>query len=163
MEKENTQEKADMLTVYEVSYLLLPSLAQEQVPAKVESIKQAISSAGGSVISFEDPVLIDLAYSMVKVLQTSRHKADSGYFGWIKFEVAKDAVEAIKKTLDNSEEILRYLIIKTVKENTLLNGKMKLQREDKIVKTDSEEDSVLDSKDEVLDEVDAVVSDSVEN
>lgn len=163
METEKTQEKADMMTVYEVSYLLLPSLAQEQVPAEVSAIKEAISSVGGSVISLEDPILIDLAYPMVKVLQTSRQKATSGYFGWIKFEVSKDGVEAIKKALDNGTNILRYLIIKTVRENTLLNGKMKIQKEERARKEDEMgEDVPAEVKEDAGDEeVDKSIDDLV--
>jgi ribosomal protein S6 len=87
MEKELNDEvlgsKEGTKTVYEVSYILLPTLSEEQVPDKVSSIKDAVTSLGGEVISSEDPVLIDLAYEMVKVVQTSRYKADRGYFGWV--------------------------------------------------------------------------------
>ncbi len=131
MQTEKTQEKGDMLTVYEVSYLLLPSLAVEQVPAKAEAIEKVLTGAGGVVLSGEMPVLIDLAYPMTKVVQTVRHKANTGYFGWTKFEMATEGMDEVKKALDANDEILRYMIIKTVKENTLLNGKMKLQKEDK--------------------------------
>lgn len=130
METEKTLEKGDTLTVYEVSYLLLPSLAQAQVPAKVTALKGLLTSAGGQVISDENPILIDLAYPMTKVVQTVRHKCTMGYFGWIKFEVTKEGIEAIKKSFDADNEILRYLIIRTVRENTLLSGKMKLKFEE---------------------------------
>ena len=131
MESEKTQEKGDMLTVYEVSYLLLPSLAVEQVPREMESIKESIISRGGVVLSGETPVLIDLAYPMTKVVQTVRHKVSTGYFGWIKFELSAEGIEVVKKNLDAENDVLRYLIIKTVRENTLLNGKMKLQKEER--------------------------------
>jgi ribosomal protein S6 len=120
----------DTSTVYEVSYLLLPSLALEQVPAKVAALKAYLTSAGGQMISDENPILIDLAYPMTKVVQTSRHKCTMGYFGWAKFETTKEGIEAVKKSFDMDNEILRYLIIRTVRENTLLSGKMKLKSED---------------------------------
>ena len=132
MEKENIKKKDDTLTVYEVSYLLLPSLATEQVPSNAALLKEMLTSAGGAIISDENPILIDLAYPMVKVVQTLRHKATSGYFGWIKFEIASEGIEAVKKSLDGNDKILRYLIIKTVRENTLLEGKMKLRKEDSV-------------------------------
>lgn len=152
MEKEkNIKEKDDTVAVYEASYLLLPSLAVEQVPHEIASIKEAIISRGGAVIVDESPVLIDLAYSMTKVVQTSRYKCDTAYFGWVKFEMPKDlsaqtgGIEAVKKSLDANVDVLRYIIIKTVRENTLLNGKMKLQKEDK----SRREDEVI--PEEVLD------------
>lgn len=137
--------------VYEASYLLLPTFSQEQVPGKVAGIKEALVSLGATLISDEDPILIDLAYQMVKVVQTERYKADQGYFGWVKFELEKSAINSVKKFLDESPDVLRYLIIKTVKENTLLNGKMKLRSEDKTKK--------FDDRDEAFEEVVDVVKD----
>lgn len=134
--------------VYEASYLLLPTLSQEQVPGKVSAIKEALVSLGAKLISDEDPVLIDLNYEMTKVVQTLRHKADQGYFGWVKFELEAGAIENVKKIFDNNVDVLRHLIIKTVRENTLLNGKMKLKSEDK----GKRGDEMLDESGEVLKE-----------
>src|SRR6185369_9681644 len=94
MEKEKkTNGTVDTMTVYEVSYLLLPSLAIEQVPAKAASVQDMLTSVGGMVLAHEEPTLIDLAYPMTKVIQTSRHKVTAGYFGWVKFEITKDGIE----------------------------------------------------------------------
>lgn len=117
--------------IYEVSYILLPTFSTEEAPAKASQIKEKISSFGAKLISDEDPVLIDLAYPMMRVVQTVRHKADKGYFGWVKFEISKDQVKLVKKYFDDNADVLRHLIIKTVAENTLLNGKMKLKSDDK--------------------------------
>ena len=158
MQTENIKEKEDKMTVYEVSYLLLPSLAPEQVPGKASSLKETLTSLGGAVISDEDPVLIDLAYPMTKVVLTVRHKETKGYFGWVKFEMTSEAVAGVKKAFDEHPEILRYLIIKTVRENTLLNGKMKLQREDIKKQGDSYDSSV----DAVVPEAEAVVPEEID-
>lgn len=139
--------------VYEASYLLLPTLSQEQVPGKVAGVKEALASLGATLISDEDPVLIDLAYSMAKVVQTTRHKADEGYFGWIKFELEKSKINSVKKFLDENADVLRHLIIKTVKENTLLNGKMKLKSEDKTKKFDERDEAFEETADVVKDDV----------
>jgi ribosomal protein S6 len=74
---------------------------------------------------------------MLKVIQTVRHKCSQGYFGWVKFELPKDEIKEIKKFLDGNDDVLRYLIIKTVRENTLLNGKMIFKKEE-IMKKDVE-------------------------
>jgi ribosomal protein S6 len=124
MEKETKSKEMEGMTVYEVGYTLLPSLALEQVPARVDELKELIQKAGGDVISLESPTLIDLAYPMTKVIHTSRQKCVTGYFGWIKFAITAEGILSVKKTLDAEKDILRYLIIKTVRENTLLHGKM---------------------------------------
>ena len=160
----NTKDEVatDTLTVYELSYLLLPSLAIEQVPGKALYLKDTLTSLGGNVISLETPVLIDLAYSMTKVVQTDRHKVNTGYFGWIKFEQISEGVEKVKKVLDADADIVRYLIIKTVRENTLLEGKMKLKSEEKIRK-DEEVDEVIPEvvKEVVPEELDKSIDDLV--
>ena len=132
--QENIKEKDENTTVYECSYLLLPSLATEQVPSLADGIKNAIVGLGGVVFSDESPILIDLAYPMTKVVQTTRHKCDTGYFGWMKFEMPAEGIEAVKKALDANNEVLRYIIIKTARENTLLHGKMMLRKEEKVKK-----------------------------
>src|SRR5207249_3569623 len=106
----------------------------EQVQAKADSLKESIVAFGGIVVSDEYPVLIDLTYSMTKVVGTARHKVNSGYFGWIKFEITREGIEKVKKTFDSKDEVLRFLIIKTVKENTLLNGKMIFKKEERAKK-----------------------------
>lgn len=133
-------EKEDVLTIYEVSYLFLPFGASGDVLAKAEDLKKTISSLEGQMISFEEPVLIDLAYPMVKVTNSSRQKADSGYFGWVKFELSQNKIADLKKALDSNDLILRYLIIKTVRENTMLEGKMKLRKEEKNVPEEIKEE-----------------------
>ncbi|MES2213746.1 MAG: 30S ribosomal protein S6 [Patescibacteria group bacterium] len=162
MEKEKkTNETEDKTTIYEVSYVLLPSLAIEQVPAKATSIKEMIQKAGGAVISDENPVLIDLAYPMTKVVSTIRHKATTGYFGWIKFDMSVDGISTVKKSLDSNDEILRYLIIKTVRENTLLNGKMMLKKEDKMKREDEMDGEVRPEESASPEEIDKSIDDLV--
>lgn len=153
----------DALTVYEVSYLLLPSVQMEQIQSKALALKEMITSLGGLVISDENPVLIDLSYTMTKVVVSVRHKVSSGYFGWIKFEISKEGIMAVKKNLDANPEILRFLIIKTVRENTLLAGKMKLQKEEKVVKSDEDVFSEIPEieKEAVSDDLDKSIDDLV--
>lgn len=143
-------EKEGSKVVYELSFLLLPTISEEESVIKAGEIKNKLNSFGASLISDENPVLIPLAYPMVKVIQASRQKADQGYFGWVKFEIDSNKIDTVKKFLDNHVDVLRYLIIKTVRENTLLNGKMKLKSEDK---------KKFDDKDEVSDDLSEVIKD----
>jgi len=45
------------------------------------------------------------------------------YFGWIKFELEPDSVLQLKENLEQNDSLLRFLIIKTVRENTLVPKK----------------------------------------
>lgn len=166
--KENSKEihsrgqAEDALPVYEVSYLILPLVPVEQLQSKSTDLKKMLESLGGAIISDEDPVLIDLSYKMTKVIGTVHHKVDSGYFGWIKFELPIGLIEKVKKSLDGNDEIFRYLVIKTVKENTLLGGKMKLQKEDKLKKEEVPVSEVeLPVKDIIVEDIDKSIDDLV--
>lgn len=136
---EKTAEKAlehDAQTVYELSYIILPTLDEAQATAQADALKAMVKTHGGALVSDENPVMIDLAYSMTKVVGVTRHKATTGHFGWMKFEMLQDGIESVKKAMDAADTVLRYLIVKTVRENTLLNGKMMLKKEDAHKKED---------------------------
>jgi len=64
-----------------------------------------------------------LAYTMIKKIGTSNHRFDQGYFGWFKFEVSRKDIESIKKTFEENPNMLRTLIITTIRENTYLGKK----------------------------------------
>ncbi len=160
----NTEEIKDARLVYEVSYLLLPTLDAGRVAAEVAGLKSAIESAGGELISDENPVLIDLAYQMVKVVGTTRHKCDTGHFGWMKFDMEQGDVLAVKKVLDASDTIVRYLLIKTARENTLLTGKMNLKSEEKKASEMTEEsleEVVVDAEPAAAEEMDKSIDELV--
>ena len=152
MEKEST--------VYEISLLFLPTLSQEEALARAEHIRSDIAKRGGQVISHEDPISIPLAYKMVKVIGTSHQKFDKGYFAWIKFEMSPETLSDLKKHLDEDGSVLRYLIIKTVRENTLLHGHMMFRKEEKAAKEPTDE-AATESKDESLEDLDKSIDDLV--
>ena len=115
-------EKKEKKQVYEVGYHLVSSIAEEGVPAEVEALKKLLT--GAEIIAEENPKLMDLAYTIVKQIGGLRRKYDKAYFGWVKFEAETSDLAAIKKGLDEMESVLRYLLIKTVRENTMYGAKL---------------------------------------
>ncbi len=105
--------------VYELGYLLVPSIKEEDVVGVYGNLKELVSSFGGEVISDEMPKMTNLAYSMLKVVSNVRSKFNTAYFGWIKFTMDSQKVIELKKTLDLDPNVVRFLILKTVKENTI--------------------------------------------
>jgi len=122
MNKE-TIKNEDGINVYEVGYLLLPSVPAEKVSAEADGLKALIEKNKGSIISDEFPKLRPLAYMMAKQIDGVRHKCTEGYFGWVKFEIESAALPVIKAALDTHPKMLRYLLVKTVRENTYLGQK----------------------------------------
>lgn len=119
MEKENESVEINS-RVYEIGYLLVPTLSEQDMPNVYNSLKDLIVSLSGEeIISDEMPKMIPLAYTMLKVVQNVRSKFDTAYFGWVKFEMVPEKVLELKKKLDLDPNFVRLLIQKTVKENTI--------------------------------------------
>lgn len=149
--------------VYEVGYLLVPTISEEVLPAEYGNIKELVASFGGQMISDEMPKLITLAYPMIKVVANVRSKFDTAYFGWVKFEMDPGQVLLLKKKLDIDPKIIRFLIIKTVKENTIA-AKRFVQRDSfrkkAVAQTGEGEAAPVEeiNKEEIDKEIDAMVS-----
>lgn len=118
------EEKSEHSQVYEIGYHIVSSIAEENVPKEVETVKALLSDVKAEIIAEDAPKLTNLAYSISKATGGLRRKFDKAYFGWIKFELETEAVPGLKKKLDGLENVLRYLLIKTVHENTLYGGKL---------------------------------------
>jgi ribosomal protein S6 len=124
MEKsELTQETG--LKVYEVGYLLVPTIAEEQVAGEVQGIKSIIEKQGGSFISEDFPALRQLTYTMARSANgAQKQKFDKAYFGWIKFEAPSEAANTIKNNIDRNPSVLRLILVNTVRENTISSPKI---------------------------------------
>lgn len=110
----------DVKKVYEIGYLLVSSIPQEKVTDVVASLKSVLSKKGAVVIAEEAPELISLAYTMIKKIGTANRRFDEGYFGWIKFELQANDIEEVKKAFEMHQDVLRFLAMTTIKENTYL-------------------------------------------
>ena len=162
-EKEVKNDANDTQTrVYEVGYLLVPTIAGEDVPALYTGLKDLVVKLGGEMISDEMPKMINLAYTMPKVVSNVRSKFNTAYFGWVKFEMDPDKISDLKKKLDLDHNIIRFLITKTVKENTIAAKRFVYRetprRKTPMQKKDESEASAPINKEEVDKEIDAMVS-----
>lgn len=121
----NTKKSPDLgdLKVYEVGYFLVPLIAESDIGTEVGKIQFAIEQHGGVSISDEFPAMRSLAYEMRKAMGERNQVFSTGYFGWIKFEMAPENVAALKNDLDLLGNILRFILVHTVRENTFFAPK----------------------------------------
>jgi ribosomal protein S6 len=105
--------------VYELGYLLVGTMLEENVAAKVTAIKDLVESKGAVSISEEFPRLITLGYEMSRPIGNKKSWFNEGYFGWMKFEGNPAMNEEISAILKRDEDVLRFLLILTVRENTI--------------------------------------------
>jgi ribosomal protein S6 len=150
--------------IYEIGYLLVPTISEEELPATYGNLKELVASSGGSIVSDEMPKMIGLAYSMFKTLQNINNKFDSAYFGWVKFSMNPGKTLDLKKKLELDPNIIRFLMIKTVKENTIASKRFvhrdMIRRKIPMMKKEGEmeETSLPINKEEVDKEIDAMVA-----
>ena len=147
--------------VYELGYLLVPTIPEENLAVVFGNLKDSVSSLGGISISDEMPKMINLAYPMVKVVANVRNKFNTGYFGWVKFTMDSSKILELKKKLDLDPNYIRFLILKTVKENTIaakrfVRGDMAHRKP----KTEKGEEGVAVpiNKEEIDKEIDALIA-----
>lgn len=107
------------LTIYEVGYLLVPELSEGDVSVETGNLKDVIASLGGLMVSDGYPKQIELAYPMRKSVANVWHTYTKGYFGWLKFEMTSDQTAALKEKLDQNKKVIRFLLIKTSREDTM--------------------------------------------
>jgi ribosomal protein S6 len=118
-ESEIEEEKETKSGVYEVGYIMVPTVAEESLGAEVTEFKDTLTNQGAIFISDEYPKMLELAYEMSRSINNKKQKFSYGYFGWVKFECTTIQAKIIKEMLDKNEKLVRYLLIKTVRESTM--------------------------------------------
>ncbi len=145
------------LSVYEVGYHLVPTIAEENLGEEVTLLKDFFSENGVSFIADEYPKMVEFAYEMSRSINNKKQKFSYGYFGWVKFECTTDQAKVIKEALDKNEKIIRYLFIKTVRESTM-SPKRQYRGESKRRSSPKTEEATLPINEETIDkEIDALV------
>jgi ribosomal protein S6 len=146
--------------VYELGYLLVPTIKEEDVPVNYGNLKELVSSFGGEIIADEMPKMMTLAYVMKKVTSNVRSKFSTAYFGWIKFTMDASKILELKKRLDLDPNFIRFLILKTVKENTIAAKRFirgEIYKKPKS-KSPENETAVPINKEEIDKEIEALVA-----
>ena len=120
VENEEDVESTDSkVSIYEVGYIMIPSIPEENLGGEVTILKDSLGDMGASFISDEYPKMLELAYEMSRSIANKKQKFSYGYFGWVKFECSTENARIIKDSLDKNEKLVRYLMIKTVRESTM--------------------------------------------
>jgi ribosomal protein S6 len=127
--------------IYELGYHLVPTIAVEQIPAASGAVRGMIEQISKDIIAEELPVFIDLAYTIVKTVEHKNKRFDQAYFGWIKFEANPEGIATLEEALKKDDNVLRYLVVKTIKENTFIAKKFtgaKVKEEEVVAEVEGE-------------------------
>lgn len=143
MNEKNTEE--DNL-IYEIGYHLLPNIDESEVPVQSLKIKSTIEENEGVVISEGMPKMTILSYDISKDIDSKKHKFNKAYFGWVKFETDPSRVGDIKSKVESLANVLRFIIVKTVREETMHTPKIPMFKKENISKEEKTEEHMGKTK-----------------
>ncbi len=129
--------------VYEISFIFDNKLDESAALEKSNALKQSIATLGGSFISEEAPYMRELAYEMIRVVNNVNVRFNEGYFGWIKFNLTPLKVVEFEKALKLDEQIVRYLVVSTVAENTVYTKRAPVIKAETLVDNETDEVEVI--------------------
>ena len=109
--------------IYEIGYLMSPAVRDEDLEARTNELRETITKSGGEIISEGAGEFIDLAYQMTRVIDNKNARFNQAYFGWVKFELDPAKLAGIKEVFDKNLLIIRHLLTKAVRENTVIGKK----------------------------------------
>ncbi len=93
------------LREYELVYIIQPNLDEEQIRSLDGRLAQAVERAGGRITGTEIWGQRRLAYPIQKFLE--------GYYILHLLELPPEGVAQVERSLRLSEDVLRYLIVRT--------------------------------------------------
>lgn len=113
-------------SVYEIGYHLLPTLSEEQVAAAVKDITELLKKNGAESVGDRFPEKIPLAYTIQKRIAAKIIRFDEAYFGWVAFEMPREALAKVEEVLVAHPAVLRYIALRTSREEVAaaLSGAM---------------------------------------
>ncbi len=147
--EKDTNERQEGVRVYELGFHFVPTLSEDQVEVQFSHLKSLIEKKGGTFIAEGTPEMIDLAYEISKTVKAEKKRYTEAYFGWVKFELNAEEIPAFEKDVKAFEPILRYLLITTVRENTLVGAKEVSSKKQSTKETAETDAPVVEATEEV--------------
>jgi len=149
----NTRE----LVSYEFAFHILPTVAEGEVAGVFDKLKNNITKLGGEIKDEESPKRFDLSYDIVRYLEGKNRKFSSAYFGWVRFNLDPIKLNSLQETLDETKELLRFLVIKLTKieeqnpfrfHDSVINKKHVIIDGEELEEVESEDKEVKEDGDE---------------
>ncbi|MBP6860275.1 MAG: hypothetical protein KBC38_01790 [Candidatus Pacebacteria bacterium] len=112
--------------VYELAFHLDPELSETEAGKVYEAIKAA---AGSAIVAEGTLEKVQLAYTISRSETAGRRDFDSAYFGWVAYEADGEGHEAAIASVKGNSKVVRYLDIRTTKEEAKHSAEMKELRQ----------------------------------
>lgn len=116
MQKNEEQKKDTEYCLYEIAFLILPTIGDEAAQKEFSNVSAILAKHAATVKASEGPTLRGLAYEMEKKSQGKNLYYNNAYFGSVTFEVTAEAISEIKTDVEKMDSLLRVMIIETTPE-----------------------------------------------
>jgi len=110
--------------IYELGFLLVPNITEEKLPEVFGNLKDVLIEKGAQIFAEEFPKNIILSYTMEKTINNKIERFKEGFFGWVKFELKQADMSALDAKIRLREDVIRHLLISTVRENTIASKRV---------------------------------------
>lgn len=128
---------------YEICFWLKDSGTDILPTESLEKIRHAVQNSGGSIISEKPLTKRYLAYPI--------KKQKSGFWGEIQFSGETSAVEAIRKTLQYENDILRKMIFEVKKPKKIAKPRTGMKKTEIAAKARTRSEEKVQVSEEALD------------
>lgn len=107
--------------IYEVGFLLAPTIPEDQVTAIDNDMHEKITEAGGEIVASQSPEMRELSYEIEVKDEGEKRQFTRGQFGWVQFSLNPADVDAVEKIFITSDEVIRHLLV-TVDEEAVAHA-----------------------------------------
>lgn len=101
---------------YECAFHILPTVADGEVSGVVDALKKIVTDHQGEVYDAEDPQRFTLAYEISRPIEGRLQRFTTTWFGWIRFSLTRDMLEAVTEELNHRTDVIRHITIRLTKE-----------------------------------------------
>jgi ribosomal protein S6 len=151
--------------LYELGFHLVSTIPAEKTADEFNKLKDLIISHKGEVVKEGEIKTMNLAYTIIKKIAGQNVRFKQSHFGWVKFTIPSDEVIPLKEDLNLLEDVLRFILIKTVDDYAHSTNRLAdemIQADDEMLEETDESEVVLEETEVLEDEVDKENTDSTE-
>ena len=137
MSKEKTINESSKL--YELGFHIVGTIDSNKVASVIDEIKNLIQTHHGDIVREGEVREMTLAYTMLKHVAGVNKRYNQTFFDWIKFTTNPEDLVNLKTALDSYENIVRFILVKTVNDDEHSTIKMaELEEEEEVTETEAE-------------------------
>ncbi len=98
-------------TVYEIGYLLAPTIPENEAVEIETSLHQHITDTDGVVLASQSPEMRELSYEIEVRDEGEKRQFSRGQFGWVQFQLKPEQVNEVESVFTKSDDVIRHLLI----------------------------------------------------